>query len=317
MPLSLSIRTLTKADLEAADVVVREAYNVPSNAPGGKARLQRYLTLQPDGWFLAVLDGKFVGLVGAIDYGPFAYIGLMSVSPSVQRRGIGRVLMTHLIAWLDGRACPSALLDATPVGAPLYELFAFIEDDKTAQWHNISLHSHEREALAARAAFVNAYGSYNIDASFMLPEPLYSPVARQLSLQQSAEIPDLAAFDKQYFGASRANVFASLLSDYPQAAFVVRDENGHISGYLFKQARTIGPWVASTPEDAETLLRHVLALPFFGAYSVNVSVANQHASRLLSHYGFRQQRVLSHMRRGHAPLRDRTKLYAQTSFALG
>ena len=293
MPLSLSIRTLTKADLEAADVVVREAYNVPSNAPGGKSRLQRYLTLQPDGWFLAVLDGKFVGLVGAIDYGPFAYIGLMSVSPGVQRRCIGRALMTHLIALLDGRACPSALLDATPVGAPLYELFAFIEDDKTAQWH------------------------HNIDASFMLPEPLYSPVARQLSLLQSAEIPDLAAFDKQYFGAPRANVFASLLPDYPQAAFVTRDENGHISGYLFKQARTIGPWVASTPEDAETLLRHVLALPFFGAYSINVSVANQHASRLLSHYGFRQQRVLSHMRRGHAPLRDRIKLYAQTSFALG
>src|SRR5581483_12493571 len=30
--------------------------------------------------------------------------------------------------------------------------------------NNVSLHSHEREALAARAAFVNAYG-YNVRAS--------------------------------------------------------------------------------------------------------------------------------------------------------
>src|SRR5215210_381071 len=104
--MTISVRSITEADLDAADVVLEAAYG-PS---GGrrKERMRRYLSLQPDGWLLALLDDV---VVGAMDYGPFAYIGLMAVHPSAQRRGIGLMLMQRLLAWLDARGCPFSLLD--------------------------------------------------------------------------------------------------------------------------------------------------------------------------------------------------------------
>src|SRR5215210_6941100 len=109
--MTISVRSITEADLDAADVVLEAAYG-PS---GGrrKERMRRYLSLQPDGWLLALLDDVVVGTVGAMDYGPFAYIGLMAVHPSAQRQGIGLMLMQRLLAWLDARRCPFSLLDAT------------------------------------------------------------------------------------------------------------------------------------------------------------------------------------------------------------
>jgi hypothetical protein len=47
--------------------------------------------LQPDGWFVAELDGQWL-MVGTVDYGEFAYIGLMAVHQRCSARGIGRAL---------------------------------------------------------------------------------------------------------------------------------------------------------------------------------------------------------------------------------
>ena len=42
------------------------AYDRPSSY---EPILKRYLALQPDGWYLAHLDGEPVGLGGAVDFG--------------------------------------------------------------------------------------------------------------------------------------------------------------------------------------------------------------------------------------------------------
>ena len=94
-PKHIAIRVLTEVDLDAADAIMIPAYGVPRSR---KRDLRRYLALQPDGWLLAQLDGQPAGLGGAIDYGPFAYIGLMAVLPSLQRRGIASAIMDRLLA---------------------------------------------------------------------------------------------------------------------------------------------------------------------------------------------------------------------------
>src|SRR5690348_3176989 len=95
------IRALTAADIPAADAIGMAAYGRESRS----AELARLLRLQPDGWLLAEVEGEPAGMVGATDFGPFAYVGQMGVLPTFQRRGIARALMERLLAWIDERGC--------------------------------------------------------------------------------------------------------------------------------------------------------------------------------------------------------------------
>jgi GNAT superfamily N-acetyltransferase len=281
----ISIHLFTEAELEATDEVLKAAYKIPQSR---KESLYRYLALQPDGAFVAKHNDTIIGFGGAIDYGPFAYIGLMAAHPSMQKRGVGGLILQHLLAWLDERRCPTILLDATPFGAPLYKRYGFIEDDTT-----IVLRSTERIALPHH-----------------LSEGI-SPLSEK-------DLPAVVAFDSPYFGADRGTLLASYWTDDPQRTFITRDSNGQITGYLFAQPGTLGPWIANTVEDAERLLMHALTLSFVSEPNVFVSARNNDALQLLNRYGFSQQRTLSHMRRGNQIQRSRhTMLYGQASLGFG
>jgi len=197
MLMGISISPFTLAELEATDEVVKAAYNVLHSR---KETLQRYLMLEQGGCFVAKVEGVVVGFGGAMDYEAFAYIGLMSVHPAVQKRGVGGLLLEALLAWLDGRGCSSVLLDATPVWARLYERSGFVEDDKT-----VVLRQMERVPI---------------------PHSLSEPV----SLLVEEELPALVAVDAPGFGAERGAVLASYWADNPQRAFVVRDVHGTAGG---------------------------------------------------------------------------------------
>src|SRR5215475_9007664 len=126
-PGQIVIRTVTEADIDAADAIMIPAYGVPRSR---KRELRRYLALQPDGWLLAMLDGQPAGMGGATDFGSFAYIGLMAVYPELQRRGIASAIMERLLSWIAVRGCATALLDASSAGERLYEKLGFVDRDK-------------------------------------------------------------------------------------------------------------------------------------------------------------------------------------------
>jgi ribosomal protein S18 acetylase RimI-like enzyme len=280
----LSIRPLTQDDLDAADAICIPAYGVPRSR---KRELRRYMTIQPSNWLLATLDGEPAGLGGATDYGPFAYIGLMAVHPSLQRRGIATAIMEQLLAWLDARGCPLVLLDASPAGEALYEKLGFVDQDRVLQF------TQDDCALRPR-------------------------LSERVTPMRADDLPALAAFDTSIFGASRMAVLASYLADYPDRAFVARDADDRISGFLFAQADTIGPWVASDPDSAEALLAAALALQFEAPPRVNIPGANSSGNSLLLRYGFSPQRLLHRMRRGGtAAAGRRSQLYGQASLAIG
>ncbi len=286
--MSLSFAPLTAADLAETAEVVKAAYNAPHSR---KASLQLYLTLQASqtgSSFVVRQNNGIVGFGGVVDYGPFAYVGLMSVHPSMQKQGIGARLLEQLLAEVDARGCPTALLDATPAGAALYKRYAFTEDDTTLV---LQLTQH-----------------------LSLPRHLPSCV----SLLAEEDFPALVAFDTPYFGAERRVILAAYRANNPERVLVAHNVNGQITGYLIAQARVLGPWVARTPEDAENLLVHALTLYKEGEPEVFVSAHNSAALQLLTRCSFNQQRTLSHMRRGKAVERARqTALYGQTSLGLG
>jgi GNAT superfamily N-acetyltransferase len=219
--LSISIHLCTHTDLEATDAVVMAARGVQSSR---QEALRRYLALQPDGAFIAEENDSILGFGAVMDYGAFAYVGLMSVQPRVQKRGIGRLILEQLLSVLDVWGCPTVLLDATPVGAPLYEQYGFVDEDTTLVF---------RQTQRVQPSPVRAGGIF----------PL-----------KNEDLPAVIAFDAPYFGAERGNILASYLADVPQRAFIVRDNEGKLAGYMMAQPAVLGPWVARSAEAAEQLL---------------------------------------------------------------
>lgn len=284
--MSLTVHPLTEAELDATNEVIKAAYNNPY---GREETLRRYLALQPDGTCIVKEDSRVVGFGGAIDYGPFAYIGLMSVLPAMQRRGIGQLIMDSLLNWLAAREYSTALLDATPAGKPLYERCSFIEEDTT---------------VVMRRSFQS--------------EPLPQKPLTQVSVVDDHDLPALTAFDAPHFGAERTTLLASYRLDNSRRVLATRNGKGQISGYLLAQPFVLGPWVARTAEDAEQLLTSALAFPFERDLNVFVSVQNAAALDLLERHGFSRHRTLSHMRKGKPIQRSRaTTLYGQTSLGFG
>jgi GNAT superfamily N-acetyltransferase len=279
----ITIRTLTDQDLDIADAIMVPAYGVPRSR---KRDLRRYLALQPDGWLLALLDGQPAGMGGAIDYGAFAYIGLMAVLPALQRRGVASAIMERLLGWIAARGCPTALLDASPAGERLYEKLGFVDDDTVVQ--------------------------YIQDDCAVRPRP-----SAHVALLVETDLAALESFDTPIFGASRAAVFAAMRAEQPDRAFVARDQDGALAGYLFAQPQTIGPWAARDSTTAESLLAAALALDFEEAPRVLTPGANSQAAGLLLRYGFSPQRALRHMRRGSAVSARRDVIYGQASYAIG
>ena len=282
--MEISIRGLTEADVAGADDVLRSAFSASDSYT---AEIRRCLALQAEGWLVAIAQGLPVGMVGAVDYGPFAWVGLMGVHAEAQRRGVGSALMQRLLARLDARGTPMALLDATEAGARLYRRFGFVEDDQTYKFE----HPGYRRSACQPAG---------------------------VRLMQPEDVPAVIAFDTPIFGANRARLLRALLAEFPGRAFLIEDETGQVGGYLFAQTRRLGPWVAERPQEAELLLQVALSLPYEGAPSVVVPGMNMAAIEQVERLGFQLVGPHRHMRRGGiGSPRRRDAIYGQASFALG
>ena len=281
--MTVTLQQMTPTNIAIADAILMAAYSSESF----QEELTHVLALQPDGWFIASLDGEPGGVGGVVNYGPFAYIGLVGVLPELQRRGIGRVLMEHLLAWLSDQQCPIALLEASQAGAPLYTRLGFQAEDSTIV--------------------------------FQLAEPV-SPAPCSIVIEplQSVDLAELIALDTAQFGADRSRVLSSYLAMYPERCFVSRHAQGHISGYIMGQSDAFGPWLAQSHEEAEALLAHALRLDFRHPPRLRIPVSNHRAVALARAYGFRELRTVKHMRWGGAASPQRREnIYALASLAIG
>ncbi|MGH2410332.1 MAG: GNAT family N-acetyltransferase [Chloroflexota bacterium] len=282
--MTLAIRRMTVDDFDPVARVASAAYGRPTSI----GELDRYLALQPDGWRVAEWEGVTAGLVGAIDYGPRAWVGLMAVDPPLQGRGIARALMEDLLGWLDERRCPTVVLDASIAGAPLYEKLGFVDLD-----------------------LVDAYRLAD-----QAPSPV--PAGPAITPLTAYDLAEAIALDAAAFGHGRGATLPGFLAEHGGRAFIHRDTSGMLDGYLIAQALRIGPWVASTPKAALNLLIAALALSYADAPSVLIPRANAAGATLLASQGFVLQRSLRHMARGSALTGDRRDLrYGQASFTLG
>jgi GNAT superfamily N-acetyltransferase len=278
--MAIAFREILDDELEVARKILDAAYG-PS--PARAVCLRRYRSLDPTTWLLALDDGEPVGLGGAIDYGTFAYIGLVGVLQDIQRRGIGRAIMARLLALIDARGGRTSLLDATDAGAALYRKMGFVDDDTVRLFHG---EARGRPTAMARAML-------------------------------RADLAAVAELDRRVGVADRTALLSAYFDEYEGHAFVVDGDGGGIAGFAFAQASVVGPWVAESDDAAEAAIDAALSCKFDGPLMIVVPGQNTAAASLLEARGFASTRQLVHMRLGEAVPRRRDRIYGQASMAAG
>ena len=281
--MNISFRLCTEADLEIADKILVAAYQFPMS----RLALIRdyYLRVQPDGWWLAIADNEPVGFGGAVDYGTCTSIGMLSILPEWQRRGIGTALMEHILSWCEVRQSPTQILEAEEGAVSLYERVGFKLEEITFQ-------------MALETP----------------PLLQMSPALPHINDQNLAAIK---SFDSLYFDADRSNVLYAHWLHNPGRAFVTHDQQGQVTGYLIARSSMLGPWIAANVQDAERLLIQALALPFKNSPFIAIPSSNKAGLALLYRHHFQQQGTNIFMQRGKPFSGMRSHIYGQASPALG
>src|SRR5580658_3995749 len=99
MKAPLRVRAMRQSDLAFAD-----SLRALAGWNQTMADWQRFLTMQPEGCFLAEWDGAQAGTATTVVYGSdLAWIGMVLVHPEFRRRGIGRALLLKCIEHLRAR----------------------------------------------------------------------------------------------------------------------------------------------------------------------------------------------------------------------
>ncbi len=226
----------------------------------------RFLSANPEGCFVAEIEGRLVGTVTTIIYEDrFAWIGMVLVDPEFRNRGIGRVLLHSAIEHLESRSVACMKLDATPQGKPIYEKLGFVSEYEIERW-----------ALNRLAA----------SAHLKVLTP---------------ELHAVLKLDREVFGADRSALLRGLSESAPEFVQVLTTQSD-VTGYAFGRhgslADSFGPWIAYKEQAAAELLDSFLARSSRELIFVDCLKSNSWATGLVKARGFEFSRPLTRMYRG-------------------
>jgi GNAT superfamily N-acetyltransferase len=258
----IRVRVLTAADVPLGLGLCRAAgWNQT------EADWRRCLDLQPDGCFVAELDGDPVGTTTTCVFGAVAWVAMVLVAEPARGRGVGAALLDAALAFLDGRGVATVRLDATPLGRPLYE----------------------RRGFAEQLSLARCEGT-----------PLVAPPVAEVEAAVPREWEGLAALDEEVTGTDRRRLLQRLFAERPDGVRLVR-EGKRVAGFLAERAGAravqLGPCVA-VPEAGSLLLADALSRHAGRPVYLDVPEPNEAALRLALAQGLTVQRRLTRMVRG-------------------
>jgi GNAT superfamily N-acetyltransferase len=277
----LLVRPMTRADLPLGMRLKAQAgWNQV------EADWLRLLDLQPDGAFVAELNGAPAGTTAACVFGPVAWVAMVLVESGLRGRGIGRALMERALDFLDRAGVRTVRLDATPLGQPLYEKLGFVSEHTLTRF----------EGPAPRT-----------DAA-----PGVGPVSPE-------HLPDLLALDHTVTRTDRGRLLLRLLEEHPDEARVVEGPDG-VEGYLLARpgarARHLGPCIARGGA-GPLLLGDAWRRHAGETVLLDVPDGNAPAQALVRAAGLTPQRALMRMYRGVAVQERVEDLWASSGPELG
>lgn len=270
----LHIRGLTVADIPFGMRLKQQAgWNQV------EADWKRLLDLQPDGCFLAELDGRPAGTVTTCRFGRVAWVAMMLVDESLRGRGIGRSLMRHALDDLDSKGARTIRLDATPLGRPLYESLGFTAESILTRYHGVLPPA---------------------DQPPDLPVPPNGKI-----------VAEIAELDRQVSGTDRGRLIGRLFEEHPDSLRVVI-ESATLGGYLLarpgSRATRIGPCIA-TKHAGPLLLADARRRYAAETITMDIPAENGPASATAASWGLTITGQLTRMGRGPRVHEDRARLW--------
>ncbi|MBW2366943.1 MAG: GNAT family N-acetyltransferase [Deltaproteobacteria bacterium] len=281
----LKIKNMIPDEFDVADGIIQSAFGRTNSM---REEIQIFYDSQPDGLFIAYIKEKAIGTGAIVDYGTYSFIGMMNVLKEHQRKGYGRIIFDHLLRWGGKIKTPLIYLDASDMGRGLYEQRGFKALDKSIDY--------QINSMPDRLTIPNRYGIRIIELS---------------------DLDDLVDFDKPFFGGNRREILKNMIRVSPPRGFIAF-ENCKISGYIIARSQEIGPWIAKTPDVAETLLQVALTLPYERNPSIVVPESNKMVINILKRHQFEKKAINTHMVLGsNQAISDRQSIFAQIGHGLG
>ncbi len=184
---------------------------------------QRFMNMEPDGCFVAELDGSSAGTTTTCIFDGVAWIAMVLVDKSVRGRGIGTGLLKHALDYLQERNIRTVRLDATPAGRPIYEKLGFVPEYELGRYEGV----------------------------VRTPPP-----ASSVSNATAQVVSDIIEFDHRITGTHRAKMLTRLFQEFPEFVRCVRRGSkmqGYVAARPGANAIQIGPCIA-TASDGPSLL---------------------------------------------------------------
>ncbi len=225
------------------------------------------LKLNPSGCRVALLENQVVGTVTTVRYeNRFAWIGMVLVDPAARGQGIGTQLLQQALELLSD--IPSARLDATPAGHPLYCQLGFQDEYGLSRMERVAAPPHYfQQTIAARP-------------------------------MQAEDLPGVAAMDREIFGADRRVTLEWMFAGAPEYAWVIAQQN-EIAGYAFGRHgfayEHLGPIVARDPFIAQQLVVACLQQQSHKPFVIDAPEHSAEWRAWLASAGFREQRPFIRM----------------------
>ncbi|MAE59812.1 MAG: GNAT family N-acetyltransferase [Planctomycetaceae bacterium] len=250
----------------------------------------RFLSLEPDGCFVAESQGRPVGTTTAAIFGDVAWIAMVLVDVDHRGRGIGTALFHHAIDFLDAQNVRAIRLDATDLGRPIYQKLGF-------------------ESQFELSRFAGRLAEDYTSAAHLTPRPA-----------APADLAAIAAMDRTATRTDRTGLLQRLVSQHVSATHVT-DHDNRITGYITSRpgsdAAQIGPCLANDPADGAALLSH--ALQQHAGRDVYVDIPKDHADAvsLIRRIGLQSRRTFIRMCRGEPTSERRPSLWASSGPEFG
>jgi GNAT superfamily N-acetyltransferase len=280
-----TIRIMERSDLPAG---LRLSHQAQWNQTPEDWR--RLLDWEPAGCFALDLAGQVVGTVTTTCYGgDLAWVGMLLVDAANRQRGFGRRLLLHALAHLEQRGIGAVMLDATPLGRPLYGHLGFQEQYGLDRWQGIA----------------------------RIP-PAASPNARPLDFGTVS--PAVLDLDRRAFGLDRSRLLVGLLTG-TQAKGLWAGTTDQPAGYVILRPGAerwhVGPLVANDAASAARLLQS--ALGTLNGHAVELDVPSfPFAHEIVRGAGLSPVRPFIRMLRGKPPpAGDLSRIYATAAPEIG
>ena len=258
----IQIRPMKVADLQLGLRLTRQAgWNQT------ESDWLRCMDLQPEGCFVAELDGASVGTTTTCVFGPVAWVAMVLVEVNARHKGVATALLKHALDFLDKQEVKTIRLDATSAGLPVYEKLGFTPEYQLTRYEGIAPHT------GVQAHVTGATTSLWVD---------------------------IVAFDRRMTGTHRGKLLTRLFEESPQAVHVLcRD--GQLEGFVTLRhganAIQIGPCIA-TPHAGPALLSDALGRCTGQLVFIDIPCDNARALRMAETSGLKVQRHFVRMYRG-------------------